>query len=253
VGGDSGGRVSVQDWPLKTLLRKPAAFAVLAALWLAPMGSAHADGTPAASGGGVVTHDEAEASANPEEEAPPPSEAQILAADIRAHALTKTGYVQLFATSFFGDGLRFNNPYRLQTILGKNAMSVSRTAAYVDVGLAAAVGDPMGFQHDLAVRISIAAEGVPQGVLAPAYMLWRRWGALAAYARASVPIVLTPSVTAGIEGGLGGVWFFRSGIGVIAEIVGDVFYGAGTREVAIPAYPVLSGQLGLMIAYEVLP
>jgi hypothetical protein len=217
----------------------PAAFAVLAALWVAPTGSARAD--------------EAEAPASPDESAPAPLTAQSLAADIRAHSLTKTGYVQLFATSLFGDGLRFNNPYRLETILGKNAMSVSRTAAYVDLGLAATLGNPTGFQHGLAVRLSLAVEGVPQGVLAPSYFLWHRWRSLAAYARASVPIVLTPSVTMGLEGGLGGVWFFRSGIGVTAELVGDVFYGAGTREVAIPAYPVLSGQLGLMIAYEVLP
>ena len=40
---------------------------------------------------------------------------------------------------------------------------------------------------------------------------------------------------------------------VAAEIVGDVFYGAGTREVATPAYPVLSAQLGLVLAVEVLP
>ena len=50
---------------------------------------------------------------------------------------SKPGYVQLFLTSFFGDGLRFNNPYRLATPLGDNAESLSRTAPYVDIGLAA--------------------------------------------------------------------------------------------------------------------
>ena len=30
---------------------------------------------------------------------------------------TKPGYVQLFASVYFGDGLRFNNPYRLATPL----------------------------------------------------------------------------------------------------------------------------------------
>ena len=45
----------------------------------------------------------------------------------------------------------------------------------------------------------------------------------------------------------------RAGIGVGAELVGDVFYGAGTREVEHPAYPVLSAQIGVTGTYEVLP
>jgi hypothetical protein len=40
---------------------------------------------------------------------------------------------------------------------------------------------------------------------------------------------------------------------VVAEVVGDVFYGTGTREVKTAAYPVLSGQLGFLGTYEVLP
>ena len=54
------------------------------------------------------------------------------------------GYMQLFATSFVGDGLRFNNPYRLATPLGSSAESVSRTAAYADIGAAATLGNPAG-------------------------------------------------------------------------------------------------------------
>jgi hypothetical protein len=45
----------------------------------------------------------------------------------------------------------------------------------------------------------------------------------------------------------------RAGLGLAAELVGDVFYGAGTREVATPAYPVLSAQAGLWLSWEVLP
>jgi hypothetical protein len=165
----------------------------------------------------------------------------------------KPGYAQLFATAFVGDGLRFNNPYRLATPLGSDAESLSRTASYVDVGAAMTLGDPLGFQHGAALRMTASVEGVTQYVLTPAYLLWRRWRAWAAYARAGVPIVLRPNATWGLESGVGGVWFFRAGVGVAAEIVGDVFYGAGTREVARPAYPVLSGQLGLVVAYEVLP
>jgi hypothetical protein len=162
-------------------------------------------------------------------------------------------YVGLFATSFVGDGLRFNNPYRLATPLGSDAESVARTAAYADVGAAATLGDPRGLQHGLALRTSIALEGIAQVVFTPSYLLYRRWRAFAAYGRLGVPILVTPTSNAGLEIAGGGVWFVRSGIGVAAELVGDLVYGAGTREVARPAYPILSAQLGLILAYEVLP
>jgi hypothetical protein len=166
---------------------------------------------------------------------------------------TKPGYVQLFATTFVGEGLRFNNPYRLATPLGDGAESVSLTAPYVDIGLAATFGNPLGLQHGGALRTTAALQGVGQVVMTPSYLAFRRWRSLALYGRAGVPIVATPDVTWGLEAGLGGTWFFLGGIGVAAEVVGDVFYGAGTREKATVTYPVLSGQLGLVLAYEVLP
>ncbi len=166
---------------------------------------------------------------------------------------TKPGYAQLLATAFVGDGLRFNNPYRLATPLGSSAESVSRSSTYVDIGAAAMLGNPLGVLHGLAVRGSFAVEGVRQAVLVPAYVGWKRWRTWAVYGRAGVPFVASPEATWGLELGAGGVWFARAGIGVAAELVGDVFYGAGTREVARPAYPVLSAQLGLVLAYEVLP
>ena len=166
---------------------------------------------------------------------------------------SKPGYVQLFATSFIGDGLRFNNPYRLATPLGNDAESVSRTAPYIDIGLAATFGNPLGIQHGAALRTSAALHGVGQIVMTPSYLAWRRWSSLAVYGRAGVPLVLTPAVTWGLEAGLGATWFFLGGFGLAAEVVGDVFYGAGTRDTATVTYPVLSGQLGLVAAFEVLP
>ena len=166
---------------------------------------------------------------------------------------TKPGYTQLFFTTFLGDGLRFNNPYRLAAPLGNDAQSLSRTAPYVDIGLAATFGNPLGLQHGAALRTSVAVHGVGQVVMTPSYLGWRRWRSLALYGRAGVPLVLTPGVTWGFETGLGATWFFLGGFGVAAEVVGDVFYGAGTREKATTTYPVLSGQLGFVVAYEVLP
>ncbi len=166
-----------------------------------------------------------------------------------AHGLPFT----IHAAAFFGDGLRFNDPYRLATVLGSSAESVSRTASYVDLAASITLGDPRKFQNGFSLHVTLAVEGVQQTVITPSYVLYKRFRDVAAYARVGTSIVATPEVTWGLEGALGGVWFVRAGIGVAAEIVGDLFYGAGTREVAAAAYPVLSGQLGIVIAYEVLP
>jgi hypothetical protein len=165
----------------------------------------------------------------------------------------KLASIDVFATAFVGDGLRFNNPYRLATVLGANAQSVSRTASYADVGAAVALGDPANTANGIALRASIALEGVSQSVLTPSYLLLRRSNAWAAYARAGVPLVLSPDATWGIEAAGGGVWFARAGVGIAAELVANVFYGAGTREVARPAYPVLSAQAGLWLSWEAMP
>jgi hypothetical protein len=170
-----------------------------------------------------------------------------------AAAARKAWWVDVFATGFVGDGLRFNNPFRLATILGSQAQSLSRTATYADLGAAAVLGNPGFLAQGVALRASVALEGVPQSVLTPSYLVFHRWGAWGLYGRVGVPLVLTPDVTWGLEAGAGGIWFVRAGIGLVAEVVGDVFYGAGTREVATPAYPVLSAQGGLWLSWEAMP
>ena len=165
----------------------------------------------------------------------------------------KAGWMNAVATAFVGDGLRFNNPYRLSTVLGSQAQSLSRTAAYADLGAALLFADPAFLAHGPTLRISISLAGVPQSVLTPSYLALRRTGCWGVFARAGVPFVLTPEPTWGAEGGVGGIWFARAGLGVAAELVGDLFYGAGTREVATPAYPVLSAQAGLFLSWEAMP
>ena len=165
----------------------------------------------------------------------------------------KPGYLQLQAKGLVGTGFRFNNPYRLATPLGDTAESVSRTATYLDVGAAVLFGGPTRFQHGAELGFSFALEGIRQAVVTPAYVLSRRKGSFAAGLRIGTPIVLTPNTTFGGELGLSGTWFFRAALGLRAEMVGNMFYGAGTVERAVPAYPMLSFALGLVIAYEVLP
>jgi hypothetical protein len=166
---------------------------------------------------------------------------------------TKFGWVDVFATAYVGDGLRFNNPYRLATVLGSQAESLSRTSSYADVGAAALIGDPSFLAHGLALRVTLALEGVPQTVLTPSYVALHRWGPWALYGRAGLPIVLYPDTTYGVEAAAGGVWFARAGLGLTGELVGDLFYGTGTREVATPAYPVLSAQAGIWVSWEAMP
>jgi hypothetical protein len=129
---------------------------------------------------------------------------------------TKEGYAQLFVSVMGGTGLRFNNPYRLATPLGADAESVSRTAGYLDIGLAGTLGNPLGVQHGFALRTTAAVEGVGQVVMSPSYFGWRRWGAWALYGRAGTALVLSPGVTWGLEASAGGAWFFLGGLGLTA-------------------------------------
>jgi hypothetical protein len=165
----------------------------------------------------------------------------------------KEGWADIVFTAFGGDGIRFNNPYRLSTVLGSQAQSLSRTATYVDTGLGLLLTDPMRFTAGFALRVSFALEGIQQAVMTPSFLLLHRWSQWGLYGRAGVPLVASPDMTWGLEGGVGAIWFVTAGIGLATELVGDVFYGAGTREVAVPAYPVLSAQGGLWLSWEHLP
>ena len=165
----------------------------------------------------------------------------------------KDGWADLVVTAYGGDGIRFNNPYRLATVLGSQAESLSRTAAYADAGLAALLGDPGRLALGVAFRVSFALEGVQQAVMTPSAIALHRSGAWGLYGRAGVPIVASPDVTWGLEGAAGAIWFAAAGVGLAVELVGDVFYGAGTQQVAVPAYPVLSTQVGLWLSWERMP
>jgi hypothetical protein len=162
-------------------------------------------------------------------------------------------YLRLLGTALAGTGLRLNNPYRLATPLGEDAESVSRTAAYVDLGATMLVGHPSLLQHGPGLRLSIAIEGIGQQVLAPSYLVCKEWRSLQPCARVGIPLVIAPDGNVGAELGLGATYWVRSGLGATGEIVGSLFYGASTRDTKYPAYPIVSFQAGLIVSYEVLP
>jgi hypothetical protein len=163
-------------------------------------------------------------------------------------------YFDLVATLMIGDGLRFNNPYRLQHELGHSGQSLSATASYIDLGVGAAMGKPDGLQHGARLGWSLALAGVSQQIITPSYQAMKRFGpSWLVYGWLGLPIILSPDANVGAEIAAGGAWLARAGLGVTLAVVADGFYGAGTRETSAALYPVVSAQAGLLIAYEALP
>jgi hypothetical protein len=173
----------------------------------------------------------------------------------RLRQMTEPGaYLNAFATFMFGEGLRFNNPYRLAHVLGESGESLSLTAPYVDMAVVLAGGSPTGLMHGGRLGWSIATSGVPQGTITPAYLVALRPSAhWLLYAWLGVPVLTAPDFNAGAELALATTYFVRAGIGVSAALVADGFYGAGTRETRAAFYPAVFAQLGVSINYEVLP
>lgn len=161
---------------------------------------------------------------------------------------------QVFGTLSFGRGIRLNNPYRLQSQLGDSAESLSLTAPYLDVGLGLAFGEAEGLLHGGMFHVCFALEGVAQQAMSASYLLgYRASSPLLVYGRLGPSILITPDSNVGGELAVGlaamltGVW------GVTAEILGNLYYGAGTYEAEYTAVPIVSGQLGLIADFEVLP
>jgi hypothetical protein len=193
---------------------------------------------------------------SPAAPAPPASTAGTdeVALELRSLSHTIELDKHILGSVELGQGFRFNNPYRLATQLSADPRSVSITAAYADVAAGFTIGPPDGLQHGGAVHTSFAIEGVPQAVITPTYLLaYRGPRAVLGYGRLGPSFVLTPDPTIGLEAAGGFAWFFTSKFAIAGEVVFDVYYGAGTHDVAIATYPIVSGQLGLLFDQELLP
>jgi hypothetical protein len=173
----------------------------------------------------------------------------------RLLAITRPGpHYDLFGTAMLGDGLRFNNPYRLSHELGSSGQSLSATAPYLDLAVGATVGKARGIEHGARLGWSVSVSGVPQQVITPSYLaVMRLTPAWLVYGWAGLPILIEPDANLGGELAVGGAWLARAGLGASFALVADGFYGAATAETRAAFYPVISAQMGLFVAYEVLP
>ncbi len=161
---------------------------------------------------------------------------------------------QVSAALFFGRGLRFNNPYRLRTQLGDTAESMSLTATYLDASVAMGFGPADGAHHGAAVHLSVALEGISQQAISASYVLgYRGAEPFGVYGRAGPSVLLSPDPNLGGELAAGAAYFFTGVLGLTAELVGNLYYGAGTYTATYTAYPILSAQLGIIADLEVLP
>jgi hypothetical protein len=164
------------------------------------------------------------------------------------------GYQHWLGGMNLGRGLRFNNPYRLRTVLGDDAESLSLSATYVDLHLGRTFSAPDTWEHGISAQLSIALDGIRQEVVTPSYLLVRRHGPrLLGFGRAGFPIVLEPDAAVGLQAGLGGAYFLTANLGIGAELDFSLFYGAATIEEAATIIPVLSLAMGVFFDWEKLP
>ena len=167
---------------------------------------------------------------------------------------SSAGYQHWLGGVYVGRGLRFNNPYRLRRVLGDDPKSLSLGATYIDVHAGRTFSAPDGFEHGIALHLSIATDGIRQEVATPSYLLVRRLTPrVLSYARAGFPIVLEPDAAVGLEAGVGGAYFLSANFGIGAELDFSLFYGAATIERAVTAIPVASLALGVFFDWEHLP
>lgn len=166
----------------------------------------------------------------------------------------RSGYGRIGLGGGVGRGLRFNNPYRLRTQLGDTGESLSLTATYLDTAVTMSFGDPDGWQHGGSLHLSFALEGIAQQAMSLGYQLsyvaWRPW---IVHARLGPSLLTTPTTNLGGELALGAAFMVTGVLGITAELVGDIFYGAGTEAARYTVYPILAGQLGIVADLEVLP
>jgi len=75
---------------------------------------------------------------------------------------------------------------------------------------------------------------------------------LALLGHVGVPLALTPDFSPGAELGIGAAYMLLAGIGVYVDVSYSMFFGGDSRSGGVTVHPLLSGEVGLYIDYEVL-
>jgi len=94
----------------------------------------------------------------------------------------------------------------------------------------------------------IGVDGFSQFVVGPSYGLYIPLDSWLIFPKFTVPIAVTPDPSLGFELSVGGAYRFLAGFGLYAEIGASIWIGG-----AGSIHPLASGELGLIIDYEVLP
>jgi hypothetical protein len=104
------------------------------------------------------------------------------------------------------------------------------------------------------VSLSIATDGLAQQVISLSYVaIYPLSSQTLVRGRAGLPVVLAPDSNIGMELAAGGAWLFTGGLGLTAELVGSLFYGAATQEKSSTSVPIVSLEIGIWFDHEVLP
>jgi hypothetical protein len=161
---------------------------------------------------------------------------------------------RFFAQIASGTGFRFNNPYRLSTVLGDDAASTSLIAPFFEVAATYVYGPTDAPQHGASVRAGGPLVGVVQPYVTPSYVFAYRGDLpVLLYGRVGTPLLLGPDFNIGAEIAGSVSYFFSSGLGVTSEIMFDLFYGAATLDDRYSTIPVLAFSLGVIADVEILP
>jgi hypothetical protein len=169
-----------------------------------------------------------------------------------------------------GGGLRLNDAFGAGPLTPPYVM-VDGHFLFLNVGnfhMGPSLGAQLGFDPG-------HAPGVQASVVPAWSAMWRFARAFGLTGRLGVPIVFTRGVTqrfpvpnsdvnghssvlapqnsttsvgSGFELGVGGAWYFLSGLALTLEINGGVYFGD-----SFYTFPYLGAALGLMVDYELLP
>jgi hypothetical protein len=169
------------------------------------------------------------------------------ACTVQAEPLAAGSTLHALAALSFGRGLRFNNPYRLAKPLGDSPESVSLSATYLDAGLGVLFPAAAKLEHGAMLDALVALDGISQFGVTPGYLVhFAASRQLGLHARLGLPIVVAPDASLGLEAGVGPHVPIAYGLGLTAELVGSVFFGAATEQKSVTTIPMLALQLGLV-------